>query len=75
MQNDTHNYKDSSFPKYPTFRAKGVVKEITTFKNKDKIFSAALLDIGGYEYEIPISKNVREGDVIELKLNVIKVNR
>lgn len=61
--------------KFPTFRAKGVITNIEEFRETDKIFYAANIKIGSFDYFIPIQKNAREGDVLELIINVIKVKK
>jgi hypothetical protein len=54
-----------------SFRAKGVITEVNRISSQNDYW-AAKVDIGGFEYEVPIYKNVKSGDVLELIVNVIK---
>jgi hypothetical protein len=60
----------------PTFRAKGVIKDIIELENdKGELtnFRAADVEIGGFTYSFPICRNARIGDVLVVKLDVINL--
>ena len=66
-----------SFTGHPTFRAKGVVDNISTIKNEQggKNMFVADVHIGKYNYNFPVCRNTKVGDVLVIQIDVINVNK
>ena len=61
--------------KCPTFRAKGVVESVGQVDAQHPNFLYAKVKIGNYSYNVPVCRNTEEGDVLEIKINRIKVSK
>ena len=63
--------------KEKTFRAKGVVESVKKINgNKTgQFFYIAHVVIGNIDYDFPVCSNVKQGDVLEILINVIKINK
>lgn len=61
--------------KRPTFRAKGVVKNVGSVDEQHPNFLYAELDIGGIIYEVPVCRNTEVGDVLAIRIDVLKVGQ
>ena len=71
------NDRDRNFGR-PTFRAKGVVIEVSQIEKSvagNREMFVAEVNVGDISYSFPVCRNTKVGDVLVIKIDIIKVNR
>jgi hypothetical protein len=72
-----HDMQSNGHRSNTIFRAKGIVNKIIEVKpdeNSNKKYYVANVAIGDFDYDIPVHSGIRDGDIIELIVNGVKLH-